>query len=355
MLHSYKRADNDEVRHPNNLIVPTLNNVDDIFEILSNKIAKYCQVLADLTNCEVFFKAQLPQPLNKTTTNVLTSYNHSDLQNQKYNSENNGQLNLIKRSVYWGTNKMLFAHSHSQGLRFDKKVGDSLIKIMHHSFLNDADDLVDEILVADPLEMSLANIKNVPNNKPKLNSNQNQVDSNKSDSSSEKIQIKDCFISLKRINDCTYDKYLDKFENSNNNIDALNTIDFNTEFDMPTEFELYDTTANKSNHLLKKQNEETNLREEDEEEENEEDEKTLLEKNCFNLNEENVEDYYTCEMCTNSYKHLTQLKVGLFFKIFLIFKTIKNMSFTHISQLFESVKRGLNYTIQTSYSFKDRI
>jgi hypothetical protein len=299
------------------LIVPTLNHVDDIFEILSNKIAKYCQVLADLTNCEVFFKAQLPQLLSRTNTNVLTS--HLDLQTQKYNAEN-GQLNSIKRSVYWGTNKMLFAHSHSQGIRFDKNVGDSLIKIMHHSFLNDADDLVDEILVADPLETSLASIKNLSNNKPKLNLNQNQVDSNQSNSSSsEKIQIKDCFISLKRINDCTYDKYLDKFENTNSNIEALNTIDFNSEFDMPTEFELYDTTVNKSNHLLKKRNEDINLREEDdeEEEENEEDEKTLLEKNCFNLNEENLEDYYTCEMCTNSnfsYKHLTQLKVGLFFK-----------------------------------------
>lgn len=37
-------------------IVPTLTNVDEIFHLLSQKIAKYCQILADLTNCEVFYK-----------------------------------------------------------------------------------------------------------------------------------------------------------------------------------------------------------------------------------------------------------------------------------------------------------
>lgn len=45
---------------PSSSIVPTLTNVDEIFHLLSQKIAKYCQILADLTNCEVFYKVLNP-------------------------------------------------------------------------------------------------------------------------------------------------------------------------------------------------------------------------------------------------------------------------------------------------------
>ena len=44
---------------PSSSIVPTLTNVDEIFHLLSQKIAKYCQILADLTNCEVFYKVSI--------------------------------------------------------------------------------------------------------------------------------------------------------------------------------------------------------------------------------------------------------------------------------------------------------
>lgn len=47
---------------PPSSIVPTLTNVDEIFHLLSQKIAKYCQILADLTNCEVFYKVTILPP-----------------------------------------------------------------------------------------------------------------------------------------------------------------------------------------------------------------------------------------------------------------------------------------------------
>lgn len=50
---------------PSSSIVPTLTNVDEIFHLLSQKIAKYCQILADLTNCEVFYKVLNPLILNR--------------------------------------------------------------------------------------------------------------------------------------------------------------------------------------------------------------------------------------------------------------------------------------------------
>ncbi len=323
-IDSCKSFFNSEIRQENtSVIVPTISKVDEIFEILTNKIAKYCQVLSDLTNCEVFFKAQLPQQLSKATSSVLHSYNFDqfNLKKQK-NVEENDQLNIIKRSVYWGTHRMLFHHSHSQGIRYDKNAGDSLIKLITHSFSNNADDLVEEILEGEPLETSLTNIKHGSINKIKLDLKKNQVDSEKSQT--EKTQIKDCFINLQRLNDCTFNKYLDKFESKNDDFESFQANNFYAEFEIFPESELYDTTIkptfNKPN-FLKNNNENTNVREDDEDEvENEDedddneddDEKTLLEKNCFNLNDDNIEDYFTCEFCPNSncsFKHLTQLKV----------------------------------------------
>ena len=331
-LDSCKSFFNSEIRQENSsVIVPTISKVDDIFEILTNKIAKYCQVLSDLTNCEVFFKAQLPQQLSKATSSVLHSYNFDQSNSKKQkNVEENDQLNIIKRSVYWGTHRMLFHHSHSQGIRYDKNAGDSLIKLIAHSFSNNADDLVEEILEGEPLETSLTNIKNGSINKTKLDLKKNQVDGKKSQT--EKTHIKDCFINLQRLNDCVYNKYLDKFESKNDDFESFQANNFYAEFEIFPESELYDTTIkptfNKPN-FLKNNNENTDVRgdeedevenededeDEDDDNEDDDDEKTLLEKNCFNLNDDNLEDYFTCEFCPNSnysFKHLTQLKVLIY-------------------------------------------
>jgi hypothetical protein len=55
----------DNIRTTNT--VPTINNVNQIFQLISLKIAKYCQALTDLTNCEVFYKAELPLETTKST------------------------------------------------------------------------------------------------------------------------------------------------------------------------------------------------------------------------------------------------------------------------------------------------
>lgn len=102
--------------------------------------------------------------------------------------------------------------------------------------------------------------------------------------------------------------------------------------DLPSESELYSdefllnvtnkfgTRDNNSLHNLSNSRVNNQLMDEDEENDDDDsndDERTLLEKNCINLNEseinDNDEDYYTCELCepnnNHSYKHLTQLKI----------------------------------------------
>ena len=110
---------------PPSSIVPTLTNVDEIFHLLSQKIAKYCQILADLTNCEVFYKAQLPI-VNQPGTNDISSSKSSKKirhqNNENKHSSNSNQSSMKrnqngsrKRSLYWGTHQMLFQYSHNQG------------------------------------------------------------------------------------------------------------------------------------------------------------------------------------------------------------------------------------------------
>ena len=325
-------------------IVPTLSNVDEIFQLLSHKIAKYCQVLADLTNCEAFFKAQLP--LSSTTTNILNSNNNK--------KQNIARLN--KRSVYWGTHKMLFQHSHNQGLKYDKQGGDSLIKITQRSLSNDVNNLIEEIL--NEPNLNLKQIENLNNLSHNLNSNKtahdinlnSSADSNNNTSlevnlnemraksssslnetytftlldesklnkkySKSEIDIKDCCIYLDRLNDSVYHQYLNKFELVNNNIQPNESI---VDLKVPNDNELY-SEENKANKptgesKLSITNEESEDEDEDEDEDESDDEKTLLEKNCFSLNDddlnENDEDFYSCEVCNCSFKHVTQLKVSI--------------------------------------------
>jgi hypothetical protein len=132
-------------------IVPTMTNVEDVFLLLSQKIAKYCQILTDLTNCEVFYKAQLPISEQKspatTTTAVgqqLTEQTEAKRSSSAYKPKNVVNKNI--RSLYWGTHKMLFQHSHGDGLKYEKRNGDSLIKIANRSLSNDITSLIEELL-----------------------------------------------------------------------------------------------------------------------------------------------------------------------------------------------------------------
>ena len=158
-------------------IVPTMSNVDEIFHLVSQKIATYCQVLADLTNCEVFYKAQLSaapssvketaphshQPRNANGKSSSSSSNQSKAAttkknnascnssvpngngNKQHHKQQQQQQQQQRRSLYWGTHQMLFDYSHNQGLRYDK-TADSLIRIDQRSLTNDVHDLIEEIL-----------------------------------------------------------------------------------------------------------------------------------------------------------------------------------------------------------------
>jgi hypothetical protein len=128
--------------------VPTITNVDDIFNLLSKKIAKYCQVLADLTNCEVFYKAQLPakEPFNDKAAAVAKN-------SKKYSIENDANR---ARSLYWGTHQMLFEHSHTNGIRLDKSGLDCLIRINQRLLSTDMNDLIEEVLNGPAIQGSSA-------------------------------------------------------------------------------------------------------------------------------------------------------------------------------------------------------
>ena len=316
---SYLNKLSNRIYKNNHSAVPALSNVDDIFEVLSTKIAKYCQVLADLTNCEVFFKAQLPQNLTNFAAHSLSSFN-CDQSSDK--DESKKKINLNKRSVYWGTHHMLFQHSHNQGLKYDKSAGDSLIKIAQRSFPNDVNNLIDEVLNGDPLGAHDINLKNVSNEKSDTFHVEPALKPHTNASSSE-IQIKDCCIRLKRIDDSVYSQYLNKIENVNVN-QQQNANDY--DLDMSNESELYEpvllsasskTTqnflTNTKTNLVNNEDGDNEEEEDDDDADDDDDEKTFLEKKMLNANEDNDEDGYSCELCldTNcSFKHLTQLKVS---------------------------------------------
>lgn len=274
--------------------VPALSNVDEIFQLLSQKIAKYCQVLADLTNCEVFYKAQLPLP-------QINEANSGQKPKSKYKQKTkNPQI----RSLYWGTHQMLFQYSHNQGLKYDKSQGDSLIKINQRSLSSDVTNLIEEILNEPSLTLKQSKLASSKAKKTNLNLNERKVD------------IKDCCVYLNRLDDSIFDQYLNKFELSNNQMSCLNKHEYEEDLRLPGEEELYSDeyriNFNKFINKSERLNGSGNNEDEDEEDDEDDlDEKALLVKNCFGLND-NEEDYYSCEYCINhSYKHLTQLKVRL--------------------------------------------
>jgi hypothetical protein len=349
---------------PMSNIVPTMSNVEDIFQLLSQKIAKYCQILTDLTNCEVFYKAQLHVNDPKAAAAPPPK------SNSKYKPKN--VVNKNVRSLYWGTHQMLFQHSHGDGLKYEKSNGDSLIKIGHRSLSNDINSLIEELLNMNEEPSG----SNANGNKPVLPGGEKKLfksfpaekssDDNVCFLPIESVSLKECFIGLERLDDNVFEQYLSKFEVVNNNVEnERNMFDVNDlveECRVENEFEIYsdefkldlsrmkasassqarvrgsatkrkrrkratddmvnssgrDETSQSNNHNSNESDEEDVDEDEEEEDEEEEDldERTLLERNCFNIGQEaelneNEEDYYSCEYCTGHYyKHLPQLKVN---------------------------------------------
>jgi hypothetical protein len=384
---------------PMSNIVPTMSNVEDIFQLLSQKIAKYCQILTDLTNCEVFYKAQLHISDAKTAVGAAAAAATPPpkTNNSKYKPKN--VVNKNVRSLYWGTHKMLFQHSHGHGLKYEKSNGDSLIKIGHRSLSNDINSLIEELLnMNEPTGEPSMHLHH-HSKQPVLMSNPAATaktsgasgkrlfksypggqktgghDSVAASSSTcflpvESVDLKECFIGLERLDDNVFEQYLNKFEVVNNNAEnERNMFDLNDlveECRLENEFEIYSDefkvnlnrflknttttsgsqsggsgsrvarrvarkrrkctddmvnngTPPRSNDDEEEDSDQDQNNEDDDEEDEEEDEdldeRTLLERNCFNINEdaelnENGEDYYSCEYCSGHYyKHLPQLKV----------------------------------------------
>ncbi len=131
-----------------------MTNVDEIFHLLSQKIAKYCQVLADLTNCEVFYKAQLQQAASEgqVLANKSSKKSRYNSASNNYHSRSHRNNQIKKRSLYWGTHQMLFQYSHNQGLKYDKNGGDSLIKLNQRSISTDVTNLIEEIMNAPSIQ-----------------------------------------------------------------------------------------------------------------------------------------------------------------------------------------------------------
>lgn len=313
---------------PSMSIVPALSNVEDIFNILSRKIAKYCQILSDLTNCEVFYKAQLP----------VNPVNHKEPKTQpsKYKPKNVVNKNI--RSLYWGTNKMLFEHSHGQGLRYQKFNGDSLIKIGCRSLNGDLSSLIEELLKEPNQAGFNTTNSNYKTQTRKLLSKQQPTSETTSHTNSGKSLIKECSVALDRLDDDTFEYYLKKFEAYNNNPNPYQTMmDFDLLVEECTqEEELY---SNEAKYKIQKKTKrgskltgevseieigrKRKVMHEGEEHEfiyHDGDEDDLLEdlndRTCYSLDNrlesiENEEELYSCEYCDDHYyKHLTQLRVS---------------------------------------------
>lgn len=153
-------------------------NTEEIFQLLSQKIAKYCQILSDLTSSDVFFKSSLNQ-----------------------------------RSFYWGTYKMVFTYTH-HGLQYDRNT-ESLLKINDRSLTSDIDCIVDELLNVDNNDDYDLNNKSTSKTliKDQLNN------SKQSDNDNTPVEIKDCIIFADRLDDTLYEEYLRKYEKSREYID----------------------------------------------------------------------------------------------------------------------------------------
>ena len=250
--------------------------------------------------------------------------------------------------------------------------GNSTAAANEHSGTNPAEfNLINELNQAESEEflneLNTSADKNqiVNANNPNLFASSEAMSTSSENKSNEQIEIKDCCIYLNRLDDLMIDDYLNKFESKYNSANSDYMIgneiadEVNEEVveeaveqepismslnELPCENELYSdefrvnlnkfvTSSNSSNN-----NSGNNggsgansmgiqLMDDDEELDDEEDERTLLEKNCLSLNEnelnENDEDFYTCELCdantnNHSYKHLTQLKVDFILNIIFL-------------------------------------
>lgn len=352
---------------PNTVAVPSLSNVEEIFQLLSQKIAKYCQVLADLTNCEVFYKAQMPVNVNGNSDSAA---NRATAIKKPSKYKPKTVRNKHMRSLYWGTHQMLFQFSHDQGIKYDRANGDSLIKINQRSLSSDVNSLIEEILNEPALNLQNELYLNVKTNAsqakgPTMTTTTTMTTSLVDEQATTAIvnerkrkikqvdgdlQIKDCSVCLNRLDDNLAEEYLNRFEmkHSTNELFVDETVV--DDFDLPSEDDLNEeedviysddvafnisskvgktrsklnvsrtTTAQQQQHQqLLQQHDNGCDEDEDEEEDNDEDdidERLLLEKNFFNFNDTdpNEDDYYSCELCSNhTYKHLTQLKVFFLF------------------------------------------
>lgn len=120
--------------------VPKLANDEQIFELLCKKIAKYCQLLAKLTSCEVFYKAELARNTKSKQRRIFEEDNEGETRSaltdeettsrtrpKRYKPKNVRNPNV--RSLYWGTNRLLYEFTHERGIRFEKTNGDALIDV----------------------------------------------------------------------------------------------------------------------------------------------------------------------------------------------------------------------------------
>jgi hypothetical protein len=329
---------NNNATNSMNTIVPAISNGEEVFQLLSHKIAKYCQILSDLTNCEVFYKAQLPLNSSNNNNNAGNKTSYSKYKPKKI-------VNKNIKSLYWGTHKMLFEFSHGNGIKYERINGDSLIKIGNRSLSSDINSLIEELL-NEPNKSSVlkhpVRSGNSPNT-PESDKN-NLFNKRVKEASSNGTQLKECFIHLDRLDDSIFEQYLNKFEMENINLDNTHTI-FNLDELIVDEYKKEDeifsdesrlkhdknictnnNLKNNNNNKRMKLSEEVEEDDDNEEEGNEsdgdfDDERALLERNCFNLNDtdlnENEDDYFSCEHCSgHSYKHLTQLKVSFLLVIF---------------------------------------
>lgn len=232
----------------------TSANTEEIYQLLSQKIAKYCQVLSDLTNCEVFFKSTLNQ-----------------------------------RSLYWGTYKMMYTYSH-QGLHYDRN--ESLIKIMGRSLSNDVNNIVEELLAPENLDETSQSELNTSVNYTILSQRQStdtnytpafhqglnvsgsgagvEIATALTPAEIEMIDVKDCVVFADRLDDGIFEEYLQKLEKNKTYVDDEAAAAIESEIP-----EVKDESLGGDEMAVA-----------------------------------NNDDMFICELCADrSYKHLPQLKV----------------------------------------------
>lgn len=147
---------------PTMTTVPKLANDEQIFEHLCKKIAKYCQLLSKLTNCDAFFKAELALE----SVDLETASHGKQRRGAEAHSTTTSSRGLEAsrtrpmprckkmrpyvnmRSLYWGTNRLLHDYTHEPGIRFERSNGDALIYVERDLLANveNIQAIIDEIV-----------------------------------------------------------------------------------------------------------------------------------------------------------------------------------------------------------------